>query len=153
MPKGLINWSMEVVFCWYENYTKCWIAWHRDPCAISVYCVILPFPEKSAVGPVLGVLPVGPLLRVQSKSSLLSWVKSHSDLLSKLQYTETQSRIIFEPRIYRPSHVTGRCNWITCRHRGKHFWSPNSLRFWIELKAIFSSHEASRAFPERCWTL
>lgn len=48
----------------------------------------LPFPERSAVGPVLGLLPVTPLFRVQSNSSRLSWVNSHNDLLSKLQNTE-----------------------------------------------------------------
>ena len=128
MPERLINWSMEVDFVHTKTTKNADIAWHRDPCATSVYCVIIPFPEKSAVGPVLGVLLVGPLLKVQSKSSLLSWVKSHNDLLSKLQYTETQSRIIFEPKVCRPSHVTGRGIWITCKHRSKHFWSPNSLR-------------------------
>lgn len=48
----------------------------------------LPFPERSAVGPVLGLLPVTPLFRVQSNSSRLSWVNPHNDLLSKLQNTE-----------------------------------------------------------------
>lgn len=48
----------------------------------------LPFPERSAVGPVLGLLPVTPLFRVQSNSSRLSWVNRHNDLLSKLQNTE-----------------------------------------------------------------
>ena len=52
-----------------------------------------PVLEMSLVGPVFGVLCVGPLLSVQSKSSPVPWVNWHSDLLSKLQNTTNEGTV------------------------------------------------------------
>ena len=47
---------------------------------------LIPFPDISELGPV-PPLGVAPWWTVQSKSSWVSWVKSHRDPWSKLQYT------------------------------------------------------------------
>ena len=54
---------------------------------------LIPFPDISELGPV-PPLGVAPWWTVQSKSSWVSWVKSHRDPWSKLQYTVAKRKKI-----------------------------------------------------------
>lgn len=81
----LFNYDHLIVVRWPKEWTDN----HLEAILyMAKFFFSLPFPERSAVGPVLGLLPVTPLFRVQSNSSRLSWVNRHNDLLSKLQNTE-----------------------------------------------------------------